>query len=52
MQMISENVPIWASQKLNKLASFDSMEIAMEGKTGHVFTQRVESLFNLLVPVG
>lgn len=35
--MIFENVPIWASQKFNKLASFDSIEIAMEDKTGAFF---------------
>jgi hypothetical protein len=34
MQVVSENVPIWASQKFNKLASFDLVEIAMEEKNG------------------
>lgn len=37
MQMIFENVPIWASQKFNKLASFDLIEIAMEDKNGAYF---------------
>lgn len=35
--MIFENVPIWASQKFNRLASFDSIEIAMEDKNGAYF---------------
>lgn len=30
--MIPEHVPVWAPQKFNKLASFDSMQIAMEEK--------------------
>jgi len=33
MQMISEYVPIGTYQKFNKLASFHSIEIAMEEKT-------------------
>lgn len=51
MQIILENVPIEAPQKFNKLASFDSMEMNMEDNKGHVFTQGVGFLFNLLAPV-
>lgn len=37
MQIISENVPIEAPQKFNKLASFDSVEITMEEKNRACF---------------
>lgn len=37
MQMISENVPVWAPQKFHKLASFHKMEIAMEEKNRACF---------------
>ena len=37
MQMISEYVPIGTYQKFNKLASFHSIEIAMEEKTKACF---------------
>lgn len=37
MQIVFEIVPIWASQKFNKLASFDSIEISMEDKNGAYF---------------
>lgn len=41
MQMISDYVPVWDPQKFNKLASFDSMEIALEEKNRACFHSEI-----------